>query len=176
MNANLLHAEFDGFQVAIIVLAVIFSFLKWLWEQWRGKSDAPAIPEVTEPIAPSNRGQQLPPPVVPSQWEELRKAWKELREVSQGQATTPPPIPPRAQLARPAPNRPVLAKQVPKPTVPVPAAQSLLQPVMSAPVTVSKAPESSLMASLRGLRQDPVAMRRAIILNEVLGPPKALQS
>jgi hypothetical protein len=31
-----------------------------------------------------------------------------------------------------------------------------------------------MLASLRSLRHDPAAMRRAIVLGEVLGPPKAL--
>jgi hypothetical protein len=174
MNANLLHAEFDGFQVAIIVLAVIFSFVKWLWEQWRGKAKAQEIPEPAEPI---KRDQQWPPPAVPSQWDELRKAWKELREVSKGQSTTPPPIPTRAQPVKQAARRDAMTRQqAPKPVLP--AAPPIMAPVMSAPatVTVSKAPVSPLLASLRALRQDPVAMRRAIILNEVLGPPKALQA
>ena len=35
---------------------------------------------------------------------------------------------------------------------------------------------SPLLQSLRQLRRDPAAMRRAIIMTEVLGPPKALQS
>jgi hypothetical protein len=44
----------------------------------------------------------------------------------------------------------------------------------TSPASVQKGIESPMMASLRALRHDPAAMRRAIVLGEVLGPPKAL--
>jgi hypothetical protein len=44
----------------------------------------------------------------------------------------------------------------------------------TSPAFVQKGIESPMMASLRSLRHDPAAMRRAIVLSEVLGPPKAL--
>ena len=54
MTPPLLHAEVDTFQVAIIVLAVIFSFLKWLWEQWTGNKlqlpDEPEEPDRSEEL------------------------------------------------------------------------------------------------------------------------------
>ncbi|MBL9131313.1 MAG: hypothetical protein JNG86_08950 [Verrucomicrobiaceae bacterium] len=201
----MIHAEFDSVQVAIIVLAVIFSFLKWLWEQWRGKTEettpapvdeierqlreeawrrqtgqqpaAPAPPPVPRPIP-----QPLPSPQAPSNaspWEEIRKAWKELREVSQQQQAParpvqpPPASPPQRRAQRTAPPPPPAATPRQAAVPQTPAA-----PAPSAPpsAAVTTAQVSPMLASLRGLRQDPAALRRAIVIQEVLGPPKALQT
>lgn len=201
MNTNLLHAEVDGFQVAIIVLAVIFSFLKWLWEQWRGnkgQADSASTDEVERqlreaawrkqtgqqppplqpqvPVRPASptvapRPMADPPPSSASPWEEIRKAWRELREAAQTQQQKPPATPPlsrqQAQRPRQAPPPPVSAAPASIPTAPAITATAL--PHVAQPAV------SPLLQSLRNLRNDPAAMRRAIILNEVLGPPKALQ-
>ena len=37
MPPLLLSSEFDPFQVAIIVIAVLVGFVKWLWENWQMK-------------------------------------------------------------------------------------------------------------------------------------------
>ncbi len=183
MNPNLLHAEVDTVQVAIIVLAVIFSFLKWLWEQWTGnKSQTPDYgEEVDQPVQPSRPPVEqtrraasppplpsTPPPVPAAPWEEIRKAWKEVRETAKAQNQKPtPPI--SAAQKRQLESR--------KPVVPSPPPVLAPAPVVTAPTSpafVQKGIESPMMASLRSLRHDPAAMRRAIVLGEVLGPPKAL--
>ncbi|MFM2168687.1 MAG: hypothetical protein RIS79_3058 [Verrucomicrobiota bacterium] len=182
MTPPLLHAEVDTFQVAIIVLAVIFSFVKWLWEQWTGnKSSMPDYDEEPEQPAlapPSRRNASSsqpppiplsPPPVAAAPWEELRKAWREVREAAQAQKQ-PQPRTVAAAARRPTSSR----KQV--------EAASPQLPVASAPVTVPSVPPATvqtsvpntMLFSLRSLRHDPAAMRRAIVLSEVLGPPKAL--
>jgi hypothetical protein len=38
------------------------------------------------------------------------------------------------------------------------------------------APEGSILALMHNLRRDPALMRQAILMQEVLGPPKALQN
>ena len=188
MNPNLLHAEVDTVQVAIVVLAVIFSFLKWLWEQWTGnKSQTPDYGEEVDPneerlrelqeearrrAAASSQPPPIPsspPPVPAAPWEEIRKAWKDVREAAQAQKQKPLPPVSAAQKRQLESRKPA----APPPPVQVPAPA----PVVVAPTSpafVQKGIESPMMTSLRSLRHDPAAMRRAIVLGEVLGPPKAL--
>jgi len=175
MTPQLLHAEVDYFQVAIIVLAVVFSFVKWLWEQWTGNkttmSDYDEQPET--PSAPPRRAASSPPPLPPSPplvaaapWEDLRKAWREVREAAQAQKQTPPPVP-AASRRQAAQRKPV---EAPPPAMPARVVVQTAPP----PEVVQTTPPSAMLASLRSLRHDPAAMRRAIVLGEVLGPPKAL--
>lgn len=182
MNTSVLHADVDGFQVAIIVLAVIFSFLKWLWEQWTGNKQAAEIEEraaqaretrrrlENAPATPADRAWQSKPPPVPpviatSPWEEVRKAWREVREASQA----PKPV----QQAAPSPLR--RQPQTPPPPPPMPAAKPVAAPAIAAsPVVSSTTAQPVMLQSLRSLRQDRAALRRAFVMSEVLGPPKAL--
>ncbi len=185
MTPPLLHAEVDTFQVAIIVLAVIFSFLKWLWEQWTGNKlqlpDEPEEPDRTEELRRQLQEQARrraatapkpppipasPQPVASTPLDEMRKAWREVREAAQAQKQQPPPIR-AAQRQQPPPVQKV-ADAVQKP-LPVPAAP------VTPPAVVQTNPPNAMLTSLRSLRHDPAAMRRAIVIGEVLGPPKALQ-
>ena len=120
MHPLLLSSDFDPFQVAIIVIAVLAGFVKWLWETWQQKTGAmpapPPDPEeqrLREAAWRKQTGQTsakppLPPVAVPSAWDELRKAWKELQETvqqpqapaRQAQTRTPPPIPAQRQPQR----------------------------------------------------------------------------
>jgi hypothetical protein len=206
MHPLLLSSEFDPFQVAIIVIAVLGGFVKWLWENWQ-QTQGTAPPPLPNPeeqrlreaawrkqtgqtsAAPPPPPRQ-PPVIAPSPWEELRKAWNELQEVAKpspppaplAQPRTPPPLrqqqpqrqaQPQRQPARtPAPaSRPAPAVAVAAP--PPPVAAAIPAPVV-APTTAL--PGASVLANLRQLRRDPALMRQAILLQEILGPPKALQS
>lgn len=170
MTPQLLHAEVDYFQVAIIVLAVVFSFVKWLWEQWTGnKTTMSDYDEQPESSTASSKPPPLPaspPPVAAAPWEELRKAWREVREAAQAQKQAQPPPIPAASRRQPASRKPV---EAPAPVLAAPVAAP-----SSPPAVVQTAAPSVMLASLRSLRHDPAAMRRAIVLSEVLGPPKAL--
>lgn len=189
-------ADFDPFQIAIIVIFVLASFIKWLWENWQLKNDAskrdlPLDPEeqrLREAAWRKQTGQSgdspppIPPVVAASAWDELRKAWKELQEVAK---PTAPPIP----AAKPSPSAapPLAAK--PRPY----SARSQIQPpapplatVVSTPAPAVVAKEAyypqqktttvSVLAAVRHLRSDPALMRQAILMQEILGPPKALQT
>ncbi len=89
MHPLLLSSDVDPFQVAIIVIAVLAGFVKWLWETFQQKTGAvpapPADPEEQrlreaawrkQTGQPSAAPPSLPPVVTPSAWDELRKAWK----------------------------------------------------------------------------------------------------
>jgi hypothetical protein len=185
--------DFDPFQIAIIVIFVLASFIKWLWENWQLKRDAskrdlPADPEeqrLREAAWRKQTGQSggqpppIPPPVVAaSPWEELRKAWKELQEA----AKQAPPVP-VARPARSAPPPPLVSQQRAQP-VRSPAAPASVVAATPAPAAVAKEtyfPQQkttsvSVLAALHNLRSDPALMRQAILMQEILGPPKALQT
>ncbi|MCF7789879.1 MAG: hypothetical protein K9N47_27400 [Prosthecobacter sp.] len=194
MHPLLLSSDFDPFQMAIIVIAVLAGFVKWLWENWTQKTGA-APPPPPDPEEQRRReaawrkqtGQSsapppLPPVAVPSAWDELRKAWKELQETAQqpqAPARPPPPLPHQRQ---PQPQR---QRQQQPARAPAPQAAPKVA-VVQAPAVVAEAPAvviyndqapaGSMLAKLRNLRQDPALMRQAILMQEILGPPKALQS
>lgn len=189
--------DFDPFQVAIIVIFVLASFIKWLWENWQLKREAsqremPTDPEeqrLREAAWRKQTGQSggqpppIPPPVIAaSPWEELRKAWKELQEAAK---PSPPPVP----TARPSQSAPppLASQQRPQ------SVRTQSQPASVPPATVASPPAPtvvakeiyfpqqkntsvSMLTTLRSLRSDPVLMRQAILMQEILGPPKALQT
>lgn len=198
MRPILMSGDFDPFQVAIIVIFVIAGFIKWVWENWQasqvGKHTAPQIdPEeqrLREEAWRKQTGQSAPPPIPQrhasaspsgsSTWDELRKAWAELKEAArQAQAPAqPPPVPQRS------PRRGTVRAALAAPLTPpadVPK-RSVLQPSqpavpLTAPETAApKAAAGSFLGTLQHLRKDPALMRQAILMQEILGPPKALQT
>lgn len=212
MPPLLLSSDVDPFQVAIIVIAVLAGFVKWLWETWQQKTGAaPAPPPAPEEqrlreaawrkqTGQPPKPQSRPPPVAaPSPWEELRKAWKELQDVAKSSPAPAQPRRPQPQAQRQQPQRPLPSPQPAQRQQPqrqrqqppartaaaapmeVPPAAAVKTPAVTAEppaVVMSKpaAPTGSILASLRQLRQDPALMRQAILMQEILGPPKALQS
>jgi len=58
--------------------------------------------------------------------------------------------------------------------MPAPAFSAVAAPVV--PKASAPAPAGGLLSSLQNLRRDPALMRQAILMQEILGPPKALQS
>jgi hypothetical protein len=185
MHPILLNSSFDPFQAAIIVIAVIAGFIKWLWENWQLKREAaqrtPPDPEeqlLREAAWRKQTGQGGPPPLpptaVPSPWDELRKAWKELQETAR---QTPSPVQPPTPASRPPPVQ--QPRQQPVRTIaPLVAAPSPTPaPVIQETALSQKTtPKVSALAALQQLRRDPALMRQAILMQEILGPPKALQT
>jgi hypothetical protein len=203
MHPLLLSGDFDPFQMAIIVIAVLAGFVKWLWETWQQKTgEAPVPPpdpeeqRLREAAWRKQTGQasvappRPPPMAAPSAWDELRKAWKELQDVAKSSQAPaqprrqPPPVQ-RQQPQRPPPPLPAQRQRQQPARTEAPQQVSTVAavkvPAVSAEppaVVLSKppAPAGSILAHLRQLRQDPALMRQAILMQEILGPPKALQS
>jgi len=196
MHPLLLSSDFDPFQVAIIVIAVLAGFVKWLWENWQMRQGvAPAPPpnpeeqRLREAAWRKQTGQTsaapppLPPVVPPSPWEELRKAWKELQEAAKSSQAPARPLLPRTPppLRQQQPQRQPARAPAPRPA-PAPGVEAVPKPVVAAdaPVPVvgssTVVPAGSVLTTLRQLRRDPALMRQAILMQEILGPPKALQS
>jgi|GEM_PF-5324703 len=109
MQPLLMSANFDPFQVAIVVIFVIASFIKWLWEnRARNSTDASTLPapdavekRLRDEAWQRQTGRRQPPPLPPpaaaplSPWEELRKAWGEAKEAAR-QASSQPQAKPHA--------------------------------------------------------------------------------
>ncbi|MDI1315197.1 hypothetical protein [Prosthecobacter sp.] len=190
MHPLLLSSNVDPFQMAIIVIAVLAGFVKWLWESWQLKAGAAPPPPPPDPEEQRRReaawrkqtGQSsaapppLPPKAAPTAWDELRKAWKELQETA-----NPTQAPSRPVQMRPPPaQRQQQPARVPAPppvaTVAAVQAPALISTLPAVVMSRSSAPAGSMLANLRLLRQDPALMRQAILMQEILGPPKALQS
>lgn len=135
MHPLLLSSDFDPMQVAIIVIAVLAGFVKWLWESWQQKTEVRNVPppdpeqqRLREAAWRRQTGQSAAPPPLtpvaqPSAWDELRKAWAELKETtSQAQnpaQSRPPPLP----AQRPNPRQP--ARHQPPARAPAPVAAPL---------------------------------------------------
>ncbi|MBE2283048.1 MAG: hypothetical protein IAE77_06280 [Prosthecobacter sp.] len=193
MPPLMMRSDFDPVQVAIIVMAVIFGFIKWLWENWQQKR-ASAPP--AEDIDPEERrmreaawrrqtGQEGPPPVpqapagpVESPWAEVRKAWEELKEAAQRPerpaparpVSKPPPMPQQRSV------RGALAASSAKAVSEAAARPRERAPVIAAPAAEPPVSGDSMLAKLQGMRSDPALMRQAILMQAILGPPKALQT
>lgn len=182
MQPFLSRSDFDPFQVAVIVIFVLASFVKWLWENWqasRGSVDheAPPDPEVERLREAAWRRQTgqgapppLPPPVAASPWQEVKKVWEELQDSARG-GPAPKPVrrsvrPPSMPAPEPSPAGKVAAAPV--------AARAV--PRHEAAPSESKPGPSQLLVMLRRMRGDPALMRQAVLMHEILGPPKALQS
>jgi hypothetical protein len=188
--------DFDPFQIAIVVIFVLASFIKWLWENWQlkneaSKRDLPLDPEeqrLREAAWRKQTGQSgdspppIPPVVAASPWDELRKAWKELQEAAK---PTPPPIPaarPSQSAAPPQASQPrpqSVRSQIQPPPPPLATVVSTPTPAVVAKEAYypqQKTTTVSVLAAVRHLRSDPALMRQAILMQEILGPPKALQT
>jgi hypothetical protein len=200
MHPILMRSDFDPVQVAIVVLAVIIGFIKWLWEGWQQKREAakrevPPDPEEQRRRAAAWRkqtGQNVPPPIPQSpspapasSWGELRKAWAELKDAAREAQTSSRQAPAPAQPARrpppvPQQHQPVRSAVAAAPAAqPDPATMNVMLPpaaAVTAPMVVRTATPNSMLTKLRGLRRDPALMRQAILMQEILGPPKALQT
>lgn len=193
-------AEIDPVQIVIIVIAMLGGFVQWLWgllqqarEERERRRAAPADPEErrlreetwrrqVDPVRPS---PQAPRPVndTPTDpWEMVRKLMEKAQEAAQPPAPpvsrpAPPPAPPERRPAAPprpaSPPRPAVAAVEPA-RLPTPAAVATIDPGFT--VTPRPAARAAQADPLARLLARPESVRQAVLLREILGPPKALQS
>jgi len=131
-------------------------------ERVRRFLEALGMPQGTQPPPPVQRRRVIAPAPRPAEKPKVRRSWVQpLPPV----VTTPPEILPPPLPSEPAPEVVVRRPEV---IVPPPSPVSL----MPKPVPRRPAPVRSLGAMLRSR----ASIRQAIILREVLGPPRGLQA
>lgn len=184
-------ADIDWGQVIFLILVVVVGFIRWLGnliqQQKEAKERAQLSPEeraLREAAWRRQIGQDEPAPESNDPFREL----KDLLEQFQPKPATPPPVPPpQAPRLRPAVRPgppPPLPVPVPVATAPQPVAaaafptSSTVQRVFTEAREAGMASVKKPSAQLKGLRLElasPRALRQAILVREVLGPPVALR-
>lgn len=156
------------------------------------------VEQTGQPPRPSPKAS---PPLNP--WDTVRDVVEQIKEEARKAQSpaAPPPIPQRPNSPPPPTSRPrsytVRAElrptpvppptpAAPFPTAPVTTSSASTPPVFFAqpptPAKLSPSPDQTLPRSrpelngLRQLLQTPATLRQAVLLREILGPPKALQS
>lgn len=183
-------ADIDIGQVLIIAIAMIAAFVQWVWKLIQDGKEARerarrqqerarlgrdnSAGEASE--SPATPPLPVPPPSVPKGgiWDLVEALKEEMRKAQEGPVEVPAPPP--------IPVRPPEQRRVPTPPAPPAIPASRPTPIAASPTV---APLSAAHVSKNTVRDGAVdirasvmnldALKQAIILNEVLGPPKALQ-
>ena len=166
------HApEFDLSRVIFVIMVLLGGFFQWVmnwWKKKRAESEAmrqpPPTPEelqAREKAWELQTGAGVPAPLQPAARNPLEDLLKKFREIAAPEIVVAP-VP--VQLS--PPPRAVAAVEVPKHV-------STHAKVSSAPAAIvqqrPRHPLAVKLAAIGGLRQ-------AVVLREILGPPKALQT
>jgi hypothetical protein len=131
-------------------------------ERVRRFLEALGMPQGTQPPPPVQRRRVVTPTPAPAEKPRVKRSWVQpLPPI----VTTPPELLPPPLPSEPVPEVIVRREEVVAPP-PVPV------PLMQKPVSRRPASVTSLGAMLRSR----ASIRRAIILREVLGPPRGLQA
>lgn len=187
--------DFDLGKVAFIVIAMIAAFVQWVWKgiqesRERKKHQQEASPE-HRTLRELNRDKQVllsersvpesrpsPPSAPPaSLWGAFEQIKEELRKAQELATPAPPPLPvprPSRRAATPPPMVRAVSAPTPAPlSPPTPSVEKNADAVARVEPAASSRDD---FAALRGLLMEPKALRNAVLLREILGPPKALQT
>lgn len=191
--------DIDWGQVIFLALVVIVGFVRWVGnliaQQKEAKARAKLTPEEIALREAAWRKQvgldeepeePTPPPADP--FRELKDLFEQLREPAPAptppplrRPPPPPPLPVHRQVSAPPappPLRPVGVTEkvfVPTPTQAFPTSSHVHRQFTEA-VAHRDRPLSAKLSSLRRELATPKALRQAILIREVLGPPKALRT
>lgn len=195
-------ADIDWGQVIFLALVVIVGFVRWVGNLIEQQKEAKARAKLSpEEIAlreaawrkqvgldeELERESAPPPPPAADPFRELKDIFEQLREPPPAPAPAPappplrrppPPLPVHRQVAAPPPLKPVgVTNQVfvPTPTQAFPTSHHVHRQFTEA-VAHRDRPLSAKLTSLRRELATPKALRQAILIREVLGPPKALRT
>lgn len=178
-------ADLDIGQVLIIAIAMIAAFVQWVWKliqeskaarervrpQQREGPDLEEDPEVLQP----------PPMPVPGGgvWDLVETFKEEMRKAQAGlePEKAPRPMPPSPERRRVVVSPPPLPPAPVSATAPkaVPAVPEIILPKpIPAFAATATSKDDSVVLRMNLMNLD--ALKQAIILKEILGPPKALQS
>lgn len=189
-------AEIDPVQIAIIVIAMLGSFFQWIWGLYKqGREEAgrrQATPVTDEekklreqawkrqvqqaPMPPVPRPSPASTPPVNDPWSSVRDIFEQVKKdiVAEVQAPVRPqrPEPKPAQQSK-RPN----AVRAETPPIPLPVSVPAVETAAKAEIPPAQ-PQARAdgFALLRGMLTDQSSIRQAVLMREILGPPKALQS
>jgi hypothetical protein len=189
-------AEIDPIQIAIIVIAMLGGFVQWIWglikqsqeeaerakaepteaerklreAAWKKQVQMPSTPPPQPPTAPKT------PTSSPDPWSAAREFFEQIKREAAGQTALPSP--------RPKTQKQAGAKKAPAYTPPPLPVPQMAVPTPIPVAEVSHATPAASLASnrldelklLRGLLASPTSIRQAVLMREILGPPKALQT
>ncbi len=185
-------AEVDPIQIAIIVIAMLGGFVQWLWGLFKQGQEEAARKRTSPPNAEEAKLREAawkrqiessgaPPPLRPSPkstspvndpWATVRDVFEQIKkDVIETQSPKPPFSSP--PLTRTQPSK-VRAEIQPAPQTP-----SVVEtkPIEASTVPVLQTgPKNEGLTFLRGLLNSQASIRQAVLMREILGPPKALQS
>jgi len=194
--------DIDWGQVIFLALVVIVGFVRWVGnliaQQKEAKARANLSPEEIALREAAWRRQvgldqeeeerdfsPAPPPrpaaPTPDPFRELRDLFEQLKEPTPAPAPPlpqrlPPPLPVHRRAAPPPPTPPPAPKVfVPTPTQAFPTSHHVHRQFTEA-VAHRDRPVSAKLTGLRRELATPKALRQAILIREVLGPPKALRA
>jgi hypothetical protein len=196
-------AEVDLVQIIIIVIAMIGGFIQWLWNViQQAKADAarrrqrPLTPEEkalreeawrrqVEGGAPPRPTPTATPPPVNDPFATVRELFEQVKreaaKLPQPQPEAqPPPLRP-ASAAKKAKRGSVRSDMPAAQPVPQDAARGSVAADLARPAFAPAPPPQPATPAVpptpwAALLGTPAALRQAIVLREILGPPKALQS
>jgi hypothetical protein len=185
-------AEVDPIQIAIIVIAMLGGFVQWLWglfkqgqeEAARKRTSPPNIEEAKLREAAWKRQVEssgTPPPLRPSPkstspvndpWATVRDVFEQIKkDVIETQSPKPPLSSPPLTRARSSKVRAEI-QSAPKTPIVVET-----KPIVASTVPVLQtSPKNEELTFLRGILNSQASIRQAVLMREILGPPKALQS
>ena len=193
---------FDWGQIIFVIVAVGIGFIQWVYnliQQRGGSADQDTGGEETEDPEirrmreeawrrqtrePSAPPAHRPPPVPSSSsWGgTLRDVFEEIQRTAEEaqHKPKPPPVPGtvRADLEAPPPAKPVpvLSKKQLPPNADELAQRFETQSRLKRRSEMSASAPRTLSDFLQSDLRHPAALRQAIVLREILGPPKALQT
>jgi hypothetical protein len=137
-------------------------------ERVRRFLEALGMPQGTQPPPPVQRRRVVTPAAPPGQKPRVRRSWVQpLPPLVTRPEDTPPPLPPLTTIAPAS----MTVEEVPPP---IEVARPAPRP---GPAIRQPAPRpAAQIISLGKMLRSPGSVRRAIVLREVLGPPRGLQA
>jgi len=184
-------AEIDPIQIAIIVIAMLGGFVQWVWglvkqgmeETKRAAAQPTADEKALREAAWKKQVQAAPVPAPAADpWSAAREIFTQIQKEATGQPAYKPAQPAAQTQTRPPPLRATkAAAYVPPPQLPLPSLHVVVKPVILEEVATTAAVKMAAarqdrLELLKGLLTNPNAIRQAVLMREILGPPKALQS
>lgn len=159
--------EIDG-QVIFLILFVVISGIKWFIEQVKGKNQQPhetseSLEDIYDEFREEIRQRQTRP-------------YNPEPDQPYYEQTTPPPLPTEVEYRQeyiPEPAPPTFEVRKPQLTAQEQAALANLQ---KRSMSGRKSKRNRSQSSIRDLLASPQSAQQAIILHEILGKPKSLQS